>query len=94
MVVIRYKVRSKAIEAVPCPLMMVRFGNFQGKPNQAWAEEAVKWGADFLVNSVEEDQVLLHIGDIAADHSYFGRPEYYPLDIDRNIQICAAGVCP
>ena len=65
----------------------------QGQSNEVWAQEAVKWGADFMVNSVEEDQVLLHIGDIQADHSFLGRPEYYPESIDRNIVICQDGGC-
>lgn len=65
----------------------------QGQSNEVWAQEAVKWGADFMVNSVEEDQVLLHVGDIQADHSFLGRPEYYPESIDRNIVICQDGEC-
>lgn len=67
--------------------------NLQGKSNLVWAQEAVKWGADFLVNAVEEDQVLLHVGDISADHSYFGRPEWYPQG-DRNIRMCTKGKLP
>lgn len=43
-----------------------------------------------MARSVEEDQVLLHIGDIRADHNYIGRAEYYP-DIDRNILFCPSG---
>ena len=63
----------------------------QGQSNQKWAEEAVKWGADFLVNSVDQHQVLLHIGNIVQDHGYFGRPEYYPESIPRDVTLCAAG---
>jgi hypothetical protein len=65
---------------------------FQGQRNEVWAQEAVKWGADFLVAAVDENQLLLHIGDVMADHAYFGRPEYYPPQIDRNIQLCRSGV--
>lgn len=43
-----------------------------------------------MANAVEEDQVLLHIGDIRKDHNYLGRAEYYP-DIDRNILFCPSG---
>ena len=64
----------------------------QGRWNRKWAREAAKWGADFMARSVEEEQVLLHIGDIRADHNYIGRAEYYP-DIDRNILFCPSGAC-
>lgn len=60
----------------------------QGESNYHWAREAVKWGADFMVKSVEEGRVLLHIGDIKKDHGYLGRAEDYP-QIDRNIVHCA-----
>lgn len=65
---------------------------WQGESNYKWAREAAKWGADFMVKSVEEDQVLLHIGDIKADHGYMGRGEDYP-QIDRNIIMCKSGAC-
>lgn len=46
-----------------------------------------------MARSVEEDQVLLHIGDIRKDHNYLGRAEYYP-DINRNILFCPSGTPP
>lgn len=58
-----------------------------------WAREAAKWGADFMAKSVEENRVLLHIGDIQKDHGYIGRGEDYP-SIDRNIRFCASGALP
>jgi hypothetical protein len=63
----------------------------QGESNHKWAREAVKWGADFMAKSVEEDKVLLHIGDVRADHAYMGRAEDYP-QIDRNIIHCQSGM--
>ena len=66
----------------------------QGQANIRWAREAAKWGADFMAKSVEEDRVLLHIGDIKKDHAYMGRAEDYP-DIDRNVRFCNSGaICP
>lgn len=62
----------------------------QGRWNRKWAREAAKWGADFMAKSVDEDQVLLHIGDIRKDHNYIGRAEYYP-NINRNILFCPTG---
>jgi hypothetical protein len=62
----------------------------QGKWNMKWAEEAAKWGADFMAKSTEESRVLLHIGDIRADHNYLGRAEMYP-DMNRNILFCDTG---
>jgi hypothetical protein len=62
----------------------------QGDSNYKWAYEAAKWGADFMARSVQQDRVLLHIGDIKKDHSYLGRAENYP-QIDRNIRFCATG---
>jgi hypothetical protein len=62
----------------------------QGGSNYKWAYEAAKWGADFIARSVEQDRVLLHIGDIKMDHSYLGRAEDYP-QIDRNILFCDKG---
>ena len=50
----------------------------------------MKWGADFMVKSVEQGRVLLHIGDIKQDHGYIGRAEDYP-QIGRNIVHCAPG---
>jgi hypothetical protein len=44
-----------------------------------------------MAKSVEEDKVLLHIGDIKADHAYMGRAEDYP-QIDRNILHCQSGM--
>lgn len=63
----------------------------QGGSNFRWAREAAKWGADFMARSTEEDQLLLHIGDIRADHNYIGRAESYP-QINRNILFCKSGV--
>ena len=63
----------------------------QGESNYKWALEAVKWGADFLVTAVERDSILLHIGNITADHAYTGHAEFYP-EIDRNIRYAGAGV--
>ena len=63
----------------------------QGWNNLDWGLEAVKWGADFLSVSTEADQHLLHIGDVPADHAYIGRAEFYPADIDRNIQTATQG---
>jgi hypothetical protein len=62
----------------------------QGETNYKWAYEAAKWGADFIARSVQEDRVLLHIGDIHKDHGYLGRSEDYP-QIDRNILFCDTG---
>lgn len=63
----------------------------QGQKNSQWAREAAKWGADFMARSTEEDRLLLHIGDIRADHSYIGRAEMYP-QMDRNILFCKPGL--
>lgn len=63
----------------------------QGQKNLHWAREAAKWGADFMARSTEEDRVLLHIGDIRADHNYIGRAEMYP-QMDRNILFCKPGM--
>jgi hypothetical protein len=52
--------------------------SLQGASNFMWAHEAAKWGADFMARSVQQDRVLLHIGDIKKDHSYLGRAENYP----------------
>ena len=63
----------------------------QGESNYKWAREAAKWGADFMARSVvSDDKLLLHIGDISADHGYLGRAEDYP-QIDRNILFCDFG---
>lgn len=43
-----------------------------------------------MARSTEEDRVLLHIGDIRADHNYIGRAEMYP-QIDRNMRYCSPG---
>jgi hypothetical protein len=62
----------------------------QGDSNLKWANEAAKWGADFLACCVEQGRVLMHIGDIKKDQSYLGRAEDYP-KIDRNILFCDTG---
>jgi hypothetical protein len=62
----------------------------QGRSNYEWAREAAKWGADFLARGVESDRILIHIGDIQKDHSYFGRAEAYP-QIGRNILFAGSG---
>lgn len=67
--------------------------HFDGAPNDRWAREAVKWGADFLATGTSPWRVLLHIGDISADHSYIGRGEDYPADIDRKPVFCGRGEC-
>lgn len=67
--------------------------NVQGKWNLKWALEGAKWGADFMANSVEESKILLHIGDIRADHNYLGRAEMYP-QMGRNILHCDSGMLP
>jgi hypothetical protein len=62
----------------------------QGQSNYYWARQAAKWGADFMAKATEESRVILHIGDIKADHAYMGRAEDYP-QIDRNILWCDSG---
>lgn len=66
--------------------------HFDGEPNLVWARQAVKWGADFMSLCVEEDRVLLHLGDIKQDHAYIGRAEDYP-QIDRTQVWCESGQC-
>lgn len=66
---------------------------FDGSRNYWWAGQAAKWGADFMYKAVvSPDRMLLHIGDIRADHGYIGRSEEYP-QINRNIQFCSTGQC-
>ena len=65
----------------------------QGQSNYYWARQAAKWGADFMATATEKDRVILHIGDIKADHAYMGRAEDYP-QIDRNLLWCDSGAVP
>jgi hypothetical protein len=46
-----------------------------------------------MAKSVEASRVLLHIGEIRADHAYMGRSEDYP-QINRNILFCNTGNIP
>lgn len=65
---------------------------FDGQSNDLWARQTVKWGADFLAKTTDDDRVLLHVGDVYADHAYSGRAEMYP-DLDRNVRYCEFGQC-
>ena len=65
---------------------------FDGETNDLWARDAVKWGADFLAMTTDDTRVLLHVGDIDADHAYSGRAELYP-PLDRNVRYCEFGQC-
>ena len=62
----------------------------QGESNYKWALEATKWGADFMVKSVKSNKLLLHVGDIQADHAYIGRAEDYP-QVKRDVYWCKPG---
>ena len=70
----------------------LRRTHFDGTNNYRWAREAVKWGTDFLARAVENDRILLHQGDIDADHGYIGLSELYP-DFDRTPVFCESGAC-
>ena len=43
-----------------------------------------------MAKATEKDRVILHVGDIKADHAYMGRAEDYP-QIDRNLLWCDSG---
>ena len=71
----------------------LRRTSFDGSTNLNWAKQACKWGADFAYKAVvSDDQMLLHVGDIRADHGYIGHSEMYP-QIDRDIRYCSSGTC-
>ena len=70
----------------------LRRTHFDGKSNWMWARRAVKWNADFMVRAVEDNRVLLHQGDIEADHGYIGLSELYP-QFDRDPVWCDFGMC-
>lgn len=66
---------------------------FDGRSNYVWARKATKWGADFMAKATTTGKMLLHVGNIKADHGYVGRAEDYPKDIARDPIFCASGAC-